>query len=145
MSNIGCWIFSRHLNMIGIKHIEFLVSNFEKTMYFYAGLLKIIGWKQVSENAFKAGDTKIYFKENRNETMRRSLGPRHICFGAESRKVVDEVGEYLKRQDYRIIRGPLEIEGEKYSKGYYAVDFYDSDGYILEVAHSLVCEKIIDI
>lgn len=127
--------------MTAIKHIEFWVSDFEKAMRFYSGLFKVIRWKQVSENGFKSGDTKIYFKEDNNEVIQRSLGPRHICFQAESRTMVDEVGKYLKVQNARMIRGPLEIEGEKYSRGYYTVDFYDPDGYILEVAHSPASNK----
>ena len=123
-------------HMTAIKHIEFLVSNLEKAMYFYTGLFGIVGWKQVSENGFKINDTKIYFKENTELSMQKSLGPRHICFQASDRAMVDRVGTYLVESKARIIRGPQEISGEKYSKGYYTVDFYDPDGYILEVAHS---------
>src|SRR3989338_2638309 len=122
--------------MIGIKHIEFLVSDLRQSMVFYGGVLEIIGWKRVSENGFKVGDTKIYLTEHRGETMQRSLGPRHICFGAASREVVDNVGKFLEMQNARIIRGPLDVISEKYSKGYYTVDFRDPYDYILEVAHS---------
>lgn len=122
--------------MTAIKHIEFLVSDFEKAIGFYAGLFDVLGWIKVSENGFKIGDTKIYFKENKELSMQKSLGPRHICFQADNRVVVDEVGAYLKKYGAKMIRGPLEAEGEKYSKGYYTVDFYDPDGYMLEVAHS---------
>jgi catechol 2,3-dioxygenase-like lactoylglutathione lyase family enzyme len=122
--------------MTAIKHIEFLVSDFEKTMNFYAGLFDIIGWTQVSENGFKINEMKIYFKENKDLSMQKSLGPRHICFQASDRAMVDQVGTYLVEGKARMIRGPLEVSGEKYSKGYYTVDFYDPDGYILEVAHS---------
>jgi len=95
-----------------------------------------LGWEEVGENGFKHGDTKIYFKEDEKETMQRSLGPRHICFQANDRAIVDEVGRYLKSRDTMTIRGPLEISEELYSTGYYTVDFYDPDGYVLEVAHS---------
>lgn len=122
--------------MTAIKHIEFWVSDLEKSVRFYGGLFEIIGWKQVSENGFKAGGTKIYFKENHGVTMQKSLGPDHICFEAESREMVDRVGEYLKAQNAEIIQGPLELRGQKYSPGYYTVDFHDPDGYTLEVAYS---------
>jgi len=122
--------------MAAIKHIEFWVLDIEKSMNFYGRLFKIIGWEPVGENGFKAGDTKIYFKESKDGAMQRSLGPRHICFQADSRAIVDEVGRCLGAENSRVIRGPVEIEGEKYSEGYYTVDFYDPDGYILEVAHS---------
>lgn len=126
--------------MTAIKHIEFLVSDFEKAMRFYTGLFEIIECEQVSENGFMAGSTKVYFKENRDLLMQNSLGPRHICFQADDRAMVDRVGAYLKENNVKIIRGPLEVEGEKYSKGYYTVDFYDPDGYILEVAYSPASE-----
>ena len=49
--------------MIGIKHIEFLVSDLRQSMVFYGGVLEIIGWKRVSENGFKVGDnpTLIFY------------------------------------------------------------------------------------
>jgi len=124
----------------GIKHIEFWVSDLGKAMRFYAGLFEIIGWEQASENGFKTPGMKIYFREYRDLVMQKSLGPRHICFGANGRAMVDHVGEYLKECNARIVRGPLAIEGERYSKGYYTVDFFDPDGYILEVAHSPASE-----
>ncbi len=124
--------------MTAIKHIEFLVSDFAKSMHFYAGLFAIIKWEPSGENGFKAGGTKIYLTENCNLSMQSTLGPRHICFLAVDSTMVDRVGAYLAEYSARIIRGPEEAVGDKYSKGYYAVDFYDPDGYILEVAYSPV-------
>jgi len=34
----------------------------------------------------------------------------------------------------KVLRGPVEMPD--YSKSYYTVDFRDSDGYVLEVAHT---------
>ena len=119
----------------GIKHIEFWVSDLKKSSNFYRKLFKILGWQELSESSFKLGETKIYFKEVKIVHV-NTTGPRHICFHAETRKVVDEVGKFLKNQRAKIIRGPIEITEKDYSSGYYTIDFYDPDNYILEVAHS---------
>ena len=119
----------------GIKHIEFWVSNVHKSMTFYDGLFSILGWEKVSENGFKFESTKIYFKESRVLHC-DSLGPRHICFLASGRDEVNKVGEFLQRNGYSIIHGPVEMCEPNYSLGYYTIDFRDPDGYILEVAHS---------
>lgn len=122
--------------MAAIKHIEFWVSDLEKSLAFYRGLFNLIGWEQVDANGFKLDGAKIYFKEVPDIRMQTSLGPRHICFGVGKRRIVDNVGDYLRVCNARIIRGPVEITDNKYSSEYYTVDFNDPDGYILEVAYS---------
>ncbi|WP_108670318.1 VOC family protein [Peribacillus acanthi] len=117
----------------GINHIEFWVSNKERSLPFYEGLFEVIGWKKLNEWAFSTGSMEIYFKVVAQVKL-DTIGPRHICFQAENRNVVDTVFEYLKRHDTKIIRGP--IERNEYSTGYYTVDFYDPDGYVLEVAYT---------
>ena len=62
------------------------------------------------------------------------MGVRHICFWAEDRAMVDRIGEYVKNTGVEIIRGPLVVQ--EYSPEYYTVDFYDPDGFMLEVAHT---------
>ncbi|MCM2339068.1 MAG: VOC family protein [Burkholderiales bacterium] len=126
---------------LGIRHIEILVSNLQKSIDFYSGIFILIGWEQVDVNSFKYEDTKIYFKEtilskrNIEDKQRKILGPRHLCFNANNRKMVDSVGEYLNSGSFKIIRGPLEVFDEYHpTGGYYAVDFYDPDGFILEVS-----------
>lgn len=121
--------------MKGIKHIEFWVSDLDKSILFYKEFFTVIGWEQVDPDRFKSGNTKIYFKQYTKPHV-DSVGPRHICFWTETRDVVDQAGELLKKHGLKIIRGPIEMSGEFYSSGYYTVDFYDPDGYILEVAHA---------
>lgn len=129
---------------LGIRHIEILVSNLEKSMDFYSKLFSIIGWEKVNSNDFKYGDTKIYLKESRllkrdvESKQFDKLGPRHICFSANDTDMVDSVGKFLSGNNSKIIRGPLEVFNNWHPNGgYYTVDFYDPDGYILEVA----CKK----
>ncbi len=115
----------------GIKHIEFWASDLKRSLEFYSQLFPLIGWKQFDDTSFSGGDTKIYFIEQA-VTSNKNVGPRHICFLADSKEVVDSVGEFLKGINTQIIRGPVESSYKNRSS--YTVDFKDPDGYILEVA-----------
>ena len=114
-----------------IKHIEFWVSDFERSIKFYEKIFEIIGWKKIESNAFSNGETKIYFIEQDVRT-RRAIGPRHLCFLATSRKKVDEVAKFLSKTKSDIIRGPLESRYR--SRNSSTADFRDPDGYVVEVA-----------
>ncbi len=104
-------------------------------MGFYRPLFSLIGWKGFDDTSFCGGDTKVYFVE-KNTSSSDNIGPRHICFLADSREMVDRVGDFLKTAGVKIIRGPLE-SGYK-DRVSYTVDFKDPDGYILEVATASV-------
>ncbi len=128
-------------NKMTIKHIEFWVSDLERSMKFYKGIFRIIGWDLIEDNAFSNGETKIYFIEQDMSAkggsasggkVQRTIGPRHICFLASSRKIVDAVGRFLEKSGHTIIRGPLESRYKDRSS--YTVDFKDPDGYVIEVA-----------
>ncbi|MCL5435839.1 MAG: topoisomerase IV [Patescibacteria group bacterium] len=100
-------------------------------MDFYDGLLSTVGWKKIESNALSNGETKIYFVEQ-NVKLGRNIGPRHICFLADSRAAVDRAGNFLTKLDADIIRGPLESKYKDRTS--YTVDFRDPDGYVIEVA-----------
>lgn len=117
----------------GIKHIEIAVSDLQKSLNFYRSLFEIIGWKEVDKNGFANGNIKIYLKKW-DYPVGNSLGVRHLCFWAENREIVDKVGDYIKSVGVKIIRGPLVVS--EYSPDYYTVDFYDLDGFMLEVAYT---------
>lgn len=117
----------------GINHIEFWVSSYQNSIPFYTGLFEIIGWRRLNDVAFSTGNIEIYFKEASVSKL-DTLGPRHICFQAVDREMVDAVYHYLQKVHARVIRGP--VERNEYSEGYYTVDFYDPDGYVLEVAYT---------
>ncbi|MDD5291010.1 MAG: VOC family protein [Patescibacteria group bacterium] len=118
-------------NKAAIKHIEFWVSGLKRAMKFYKGVFKLIGWDCIEKNAFSNGQTKIYFIEQEVK-LQKTIGPRHICFLASSRKVVEDVANFLIKNKSDIIRGPLESHYK--NKSSYTVDFRDPDGYIIEVA-----------
>lgn len=121
----------------GIKHLEFWVSDINKSLDFYQPLFFIIGWAQYADNGFRAvgSGSKIYFRQS-NVTRIDSVGPRHICFRAMSREVVNKVREYLLKTRAKIIRGP--IESEYNGKKSYHIDFKDPDGYIIEVSYTTI-------
>ena len=114
----------------GINHMEFWVSNLARSIAFYTPIFDIIGWHRVGDRAFSSGTVEIYFAEKPVE-WKDAIGPRHICFQAVSRDIVDRVADLIARD--QLIRGPQHM---KYSEGYYTVDFRDPDGYVLEVAYT---------
>ncbi|TSC60417.1 MAG: hypothetical protein LiPW15_295 [Parcubacteria group bacterium LiPW_15] len=118
-------------NKATIKHIEFWVSDLERSVRFYEAVFGIIGWNKIESNAFSNGETKIYFIKQ-DVKPENTIGPRHICFLAGSREMVDEVGRLLSGMQADIIRGPLESSYKDRSS--YTVDFRDPDGYVIEVA-----------
>ena len=60
-------------------------------------------------------------------------GFHHLCIKAPSRKVVDDIADWLTQQKLHIFEGPRNFP--EYLPEYYAVFFADPDGLKLEVAH----------
>jgi catechol 2,3-dioxygenase-like lactoylglutathione lyase family enzyme len=118
----------------GIHHIEWWVSDWKRSGSFYDGLFQRIGWRKLGERAYSSGSTEIYFVERPGLVRTDMPGPRHLCFQATSREMVEEVYRWVTEQGIEILRGPTEFP--QYSEGYYTVDFRDPDGFILEVAHT---------
>lgn len=117
--------------MSGIKHIEFWVSDLDKSLLFYKTLFNIIGWEQYETNGFRCGMTKIYFLE-KEVLFNENIGPRHICFEADSIEILTRILELLKLNNLQIIRGPIEYTHKGNTA--HTIDFKDRDGYIIEVA-----------
>ncbi len=118
----------------GINHIEFWVRDLNTSILFYDELFAKIGWKKLGTSAYSTGIIEIYFIEKPKMEKRDTIGPRHLCFQATSREIVNEVGTWLIETNSTIIRGPVEVN--QYSEEYYTVDFRDPDGYVIEVAYT---------
>ncbi|MTI33557.1 VOC family protein [Xanthovirga aplysinae] len=118
---------------VGINHIEFWVSDLERSSHFYKNILELLGWRTLNDHAFATDSMEIYLVEKKEVKKSDSLGIRHICFQALEREQVDKVAHFLNQNGAKVIRGPLE---QNYSPAYYTVDFYDPDGFIVEVAHT---------
>ncbi len=113
-----------------IRHIEFWISDMERSMAFYGPLFALLGWDHVDANGFSCEGTKWYFRKA-NFPIQPTLGPRHICFQAANKDTVDKVADLLKSRDGEILHGPEII----HAGGSYMIVFKDPDGYILEVAY----------
>jgi catechol 2,3-dioxygenase-like lactoylglutathione lyase family enzyme len=117
--------------MAGIRHIEFWVSNMDRSLAFYEPVFAALGWEHMDANSFRWEGMRIYFREIATiEGVARGecFGPRHLCFGAENRSVVDIIAKHLQQSAVDVLHGPAELH-----PGHYMVVFKDPDGYILEV------------
>lgn len=65
----------------GINHIEWWVSDWQRSQPFYDGLFERVGWKKLNNQAYSSGRTEIYFREMPNMVRRDSVGPRHLFSG----------------------------------------------------------------
>jgi glyoxylase I family protein len=130
----------------GIHHVDLVVSSLERSLPFYRGLLEPLGWNDVSEVEGEQGETIWYFtgggksigiRERRSDAHavpydRYGVGMHHLCLEVDSREIVDERTEWLRREGATIESEPREYG---YLPGYYAVFFHDPDGLKLELVH----------
>lgn len=134
--------------MGGIDHLDLVVSDLERSLDFYRGLLKPLGYSRLSEIVGERGEKVLYvgreggtgsvsLRERQSHARevpydRYDLGIHHIAFAAESREVVDKRAAWLRERGAEIESHPKEYE---YTPGYYAVFFNDPDGLKLEIVH----------
>jgi glyoxylase I family protein len=131
-----------------IDHLDLVVSDLERSLDFYSGLLRPLGYVQRAEIEGEQGERVVYLSRHggggslslreahdgreQRPFDRYDLGIHHICFAAASRARVDAVAGWLRQRGAEIEGGP----GERgYTPGYYAVYFRDPDGIKLEVLH----------
>ena len=130
------------------SHLDLVVSDLERSLAFYAGLLEPLGWTRLGEIVGEEGERVVYrsvpgsftalgLREKRSDAHgvpfdRYAVGLHHLCFDVASREVVDERAAWLKDQGAEIESGPREYD---YTPGYYAVFFLDPDGIKLELLH----------
>jgi glyoxylase I family protein len=132
------------------SHVDLVVSDIERSLSFYRGLLVPLGWSGLNDVRGERGETIHYLSQEgpgvaalglrqrpddapQHPYDRYALGVHHVCFDAPSRQVVDERARWLTENDgAEIESGPGEYE---YTPGYYAVFFYDPDGIKLEILH----------
>lgn len=130
-----------------VDHLDLVVTDLERSLAFYNGLLEPLGFVRNSEIEGERGERVVYIggsggasvslreaQSNAHPTPydRYAVGIHHLCFGAKSREVVDERARWLREQGAEIESEPQEYG---YTPGYYAVFFYDPDGIKLEIVH----------
>ena len=134
--------------MEAIDHLDLVVTDLERSLDFYSGLLQPLGYTNRAEIEGERGERVVYLSrhggggslslrvtpDQRDQTPfdRYNIGIHHIAFAASSRARVDGVADWLRSVGAEIESGPEEY---RYTPGYYAVFFYDPDGIKLEVLH----------
>ena len=128
----------------GIDHFDLVVSDLERSLAFYRGLLEPLGYVRASEIAGERGERVVYvggpgvvpfsLREAQvgGSYDRYRLGIHHVAFQAPSRAVVDERLRWAREQGAEIENDPKEYD---YTEGYYAGFFYDPDGIKLEIVN----------
>lgn len=123
-----------------LGHIKITVKNFQKSKIFYTQLFGQLGFTQIADKKeSSAWSTKegfgIWISQAKNPEQTYvfgSPGLHHICFKAESRKLIDELYSLFVAQDIFIFDKPQTYP--QYTPNYYAVFFADPDGIKIEVA-----------
>jgi catechol 2,3-dioxygenase-like lactoylglutathione lyase family enzyme len=131
----------------GVDHLDLVVSDLERSLAFYTGLLQPLGFTRTSEIEGERGERVVYIggsggpsvslRERQSDANpvpydRYGVGIHHLAFVAADRAQVDERAAWLRERAAEIESGPEEYD---YTPGYYAVYFYDPDGIKLELVH----------
>lgn len=123
----------------GIAHIQLSVRDMQRSVPFYATLLKAMGMTPVLEDdSFYycvGGRTGVAITpaapEYASHAFRQgTVGLHHVCFRAKSRDDVDALFRVAIGLSARIIREPQESD---FAPGYYSILFEDPDGIRIEV------------
>ena len=124
----------------GVDHLDLVVTDLERSLEFYNGLLEPLGFTRNSEIEGERGERVVYIGGSGGPSVslrqaqsdahptpydRYAVGIHHLCFHAESREQVDERAAWLRERGSEIESGPKEYE---YSPGYYAVFFTTRTG-----------------
>jgi catechol 2,3-dioxygenase-like lactoylglutathione lyase family enzyme len=134
--------------MEAIDHLDLVVTELERSLEFYTGLLEPLGYVRRSEVVGERGERVVYIgrrsgfgsvslRQCQSDAHpvpydRYAVGLHHLAFSAPSREVVDERAAWARAQGAEIESEPREYD---YRPGYYAVFFHDFDGLKLEVVH----------
>jgi glyoxylase I family protein len=131
-----------------IHHLDLVVSDLERSLTFYRGLLRPLGYVQEGPIRGERGEVVMYLNHIAGGSAiglreaqsgahevpydRYGVGVHHVAFTATSRAMVDERAAWLREQGVAIESGPEDYD---YIPGYYAVFFADPDGIKLEIVH----------
>ncbi|MBG9792712.1 hypothetical protein ABD76_09495 [Paenibacillus dendritiformis] len=123
-----------------LHHVEFNVSELERSIAFWGWLLKELGYEEFQRwpegISWKQGDTYLVFVQTEARFLdlpyhRKRTGLNHIAFHAESKARVDELR--LKLEE----RGIPMLYADRYpyagGSGHYAVFFEDPDRMKVEI------------
>jgi len=130
------------MSLKGIAHINFTVSDFEKSFPFYEKMFAHLGLKEMIK-------TKDYYycvgkrtgvgiqactPENKDVPFDQGrAGLHHFCFSLESREDVDALAILAKDLGAKVVREPA--SQDDWFPGMYSCLFEDPDGIRIEANH----------
>ena len=126
------------VKVVGVDHVVFRVSDFERSKKFYKNVLGALGFKLKYDYGdtvgWKNGKTRFWIGQADAEGKKHphhtgDIGFHHYAFELSKRKDVDDFHKMLKKYDVEVIDPP----DDYYEGGYYAVYFLDPDGLKFEV------------
>jgi catechol 2,3-dioxygenase-like lactoylglutathione lyase family enzyme len=122
--------------VVGIDHLSIRVGNFQKSKAFYGRLFRFLGFKILGEYedaiGWTNGQTRFWIgaadgKGRSRKHRTGNIGFHHYAFELRSRRDVDALQSFLRRQKI-----PIVDPADEYYDDYYAVFFLDPDGLKLE-------------
>ena len=127
---------SRPSRVVGIDHHVIRVSDYEASKAFYQKLFDFLGFEVLGDYGdqigWTNGKTRFWIGEADAEGKKHKhrigdVGFHHYAFELRSRKDVDELEAFLKKNGVEIVD-----PADEYYDDYYAVFFLDPDGLKLE-------------
>ena len=127
----------------GLDHLDLVVSDLKRSLVFYRGLLRPLGYDREGDIVGERGERVVYLNgagiaavslrqaQTSGEYDRYQVGLHHVAFRAPSPEAVDERLRWVHEQGVEVENDPREYD----EPGYYAGFFYDPDGIKLEVLH----------
>lgn len=124
------------VRVVGIDHLVIRVGDYERSKAFYGRLFEFLGFTVLGDYGdqigWTNGKTRFWIGEADAEgkTHKHRLGNigfHHYAFELRSRRDVDDLEAFLKRESVEIVDPAAE-----YYDDYYAVFFLDPDGLKLE-------------
>jgi catechol 2,3-dioxygenase-like lactoylglutathione lyase family enzyme len=130
----------------GIQHIDLAVTDVERSLAFYLGLLGPLGLEEMvrfptyrgtEEVVYLGSDAATYTygwlglrPADAGEHRYYDVGVEHIAFEVDTREEVDEAHARCLEMDARVHHRP---EADRDVAGYYALFVFDPDGMRVEV------------
>jgi catechol 2,3-dioxygenase-like lactoylglutathione lyase family enzyme len=125
----------------GIQHIDLCVSDVERSLAFYLGLLGPVGLEEdIRVRSYRGTEEVVYLRFGEQNIGLRpadggehryyDVGIEHIAFEVDTREEVDAAFERAQALGARIHFPP---EEDRTLEGYYAFFVFDSDGIRVEV------------
>jgi glyoxylase I family protein len=136
------------MTLEAIDHVDLVVSSLERSLPFYEGVLRFLGYVEVGEIVGERGERVVYLSRHQTDGTiglrerrsasgpdvqdRYALGLHHLAFSVVNREIVDKIAAWASEAGAEIESGPREYD---YTPAYYAVFIHDPDGIKLEFVH----------